>query len=187
MIRTLTYMSIRLRLEEAVAAGRLVVFTPEFNSDPNERWLFLHATLVTELADLARDWGSRVGRLEADFEMFVKGEHISMSMVPFEHKAAYMGLLSPEEDGTWELRSRDPNPGLRIFGRFAWADHFVALNWEPRSVKFGEKRPLGDGRSLQYELAMLETASRWNAALPELNPLIGGSFRDYVSKNSSEV
>jgi len=98
-----------------------------------------------------------------------------------------MGLLDPASEGTWEIRSCDPNPGLRVFGKFAYVDTFVALNWEPRSVWVAQKRPLGTGKSLEYQIAMIEANQRWDAVLPDLTPLTGGRYIDYVSKNSSEV
>ena len=180
-------MSIRQSIEEAIAGGRLFVFEPEFDSDELVRSLLLHPQLAADISERVEEWGKRVGRLQADFESFVKGEHISLSVTPFEHKAATMGLMEPTADGTWEIRSRDPKPGLRVFGKFSGADTFVALSWQPRSVRFGRKHPLGYRHSLEYQLALIETNERWNVAVPDLIPLTGGNYRDYVSKNSSEV
>lgn len=180
-------MSIRQRIEAAIAEGKLLVFEPEFESDELVRSLFLHPQLEADISERVQEWGRRVGRLQADFESFVKGDHISLSMTPFEHKTAFMGLMDPIKDGTWEIRSRDPKPGLRIFGKFPCADAFVALHWEPRSVRFGRRKPLGDRHSLQYQLALIETNTRWSVALPGLAPLVEGNYRDYVSTNSSEV
>ena len=180
-------MSIQHSIEDAIAEGRLLVFEPEFDSDELVRSLLLHPQLESDISERVEEWGRRVGRLRADFESFVKGEHISLSMTPFEHKTATMGLMAPTADGIWEIRSRDPKPGLRVFGKFPCADTFVALDWEPRSVRFGRKEPLGTRFSLEYQLALLETNKRWNIALPDLAPLLEGNYRDYVSKNSSEV
>ena len=180
-------MSIERSIEDAISVGRLRVFVPEFDSDEVVRSVLLHPQLVADISERMEEWGKRVGRLQGDFEAFLKGEHITLSMTPFEHKNAFMGLMDPAADGTWEIRSRDPNPGLRVFGRFPRADTFVALTWEPRSVRFGGKNPLGGRHSLEYQLALIETHERWNAALPDVVPLRGGIYRDYVSKNSSEV
>ena len=180
-------MSIRHSIEVAIAEGRLLVFEPEFDSDELVRSLLLHPQLAADISERAEEWGRRVGRLQADLESFVKGEHTSLSMTPFEHKTASMGLMDPIEDGTWEIRSRDPKPGLRVFGKFPCADTFVALSWQPRSVRFGRKNPLGNRYSLEYQFALIEANERWNSALPNLTPLTGGNYRAYVSKNSSEV
>ena len=160
---------------------------PEFDSDEVVRSILLHPQLKADISERIETWGSRVGRLQGDFESFIKGEHITLSMTPFQHKTAFMGLMDPIAEGTWEIRSRDPNPGLRVFGKFPCADTFVALTWEPRSVSLGRKRPLGDRHSLEYQVALIETNQRWQRALPGLEPLTGGTYRDYVSENSSPV
>lgn len=38
-----------------------------------------------------------------------------------------MSRLDPERNEVWEIRCRDPKPGLRIFGSFIAKDQFVAL------------------------------------------------------------
>ena len=183
----LTFMSIAWSIEDAISAGHLRVFMSEFDSDELIRSILLHPQLEAQIYERAEEWGRRVGRLQGDFESFVRGQHIALSMTPFEHKSAFMGLMHPPADGTWEIRSRDPKPGLRVFGKFPCADTFVALSWEPRSVHFGEKRPLGGRYSLEYQLALIETNDLWKTALPDVVPLTGGTYRDYVSENSSEV
>ncbi len=180
-------MSIKRSIEDAISAGCLCVFVPEFDSDNVVRSVLLHPELVADISERVEEWGKRVGRLQGDFETFVKGEHIALSMTPFEHKNAFMGLMDPVTDGTWEIRSRDPNPGLRVFGKFPCTDTFVGLTWQPRSVRFRGKDPLRSRHSLEYQLALIETNERWNAALPDVAPLTGGSYRDYVSENSSKV
>ena len=73
----------------------------------------------------------RANRLRADLEMFVRGQVLGISMTPYRHKSAYMGLLDPPERGFWDIRSRDPKPALRVLGHFADVDLFVALVWQP--------------------------------------------------------
>ena len=180
-------MSIVDSIAVAVSAGRLLVLELEFGSDEAVRTVLLHPRLAADIREQVQAWGRRVGQLRGDLESFVRGQHISLSMTPFQHKTATMGLMAPTADGTWEVRCRDPAPGLRVFGKFPCADTFVALSWEPRSVSFGRKRPLGDRRSLEYDIALIEANERWNAVLPDVPPLTGGTYRDYVSENSSQV
>ena len=180
-------MSTVRSIADAVSASRLHVFVPEFDSDELVRSILLHPQLEAQLSEQAGEWGRRVGRLQGDLESFVRGQHIALSMTPFEHKSAFMGLMDPPADGTWEIRSRDPRPGLRVFGKFPCVDTFVALSWEPRSVHFGGKRPLGDRNSLEYQSACRQANELWKAALPNVVPLTGGTYHDYVSDNSSRV
>lgn len=135
---------------------------------------------------LSETAAKRAGRLQSDLESFAKGEVVSMALTPREHGNAYMGRLEPLTDATWDIRSRDPSPGLRVFGRFAKKDVFVALVWELRSknVPWSDKRPLGDGDSTEYQIALLETEARWRAIFKETPALTGVTASDYVSKDT---
>jgi hypothetical protein len=42
-----------------------------------------------------------------------------------------MSRLDPDSDEIWEIRVRDPRPGIRIFGSFLSQDVFVALTAVP--------------------------------------------------------
>ena len=159
----------------------------EFDSDDAVRYILLHPQLAADMKEQVEEWGRRVGQIQGDLESFVRGEHISLSMIPYKHKTATMGLMSPPTDGTWEFRCRIPRPALRVFGKFPCPDKFVALNWELRSKGIGRKRPLGDRHSLEFEFALIEANERWNYALPDVEQLTGGDYRDYVSENSSQV
>ena len=93
-----------------------------------------------------------------------------------------MGLLDPMSDGIWEIRSRDPSPALRVFGKFPCKDVFVGLNWEPRSVGWGDKKALGDGMSLEFQFAMIEANKLWDQSLPGTKPITSGNIYDCVSE-----
>ena len=178
-------MSISEELESAVADGRLIRFELEFDSDERKRSILLHPRVWSEIYGNHPDFRERFGRLRADLEMFVRGQHIRMSMTPYQHKKAYMGLLAPPEEGVFEIRSRDPKPGLRLLGKFPCTDVFVALEWAPRSVKWKDRPPLGDGKSLEYQMAIIETHQRWANSLPNLSPVTGENIHDYISENVS--
>ena len=179
-------MSIQNSIAAALSTGRLHAFELEFASDELVRSILLHPQFAADLSERVEEWGWRVGQLQTDFESFVKGEYISLSMTPFKHRTATMGLMAPKSDGTWEIRCREPRPGLRVLGKFASVDTFVALSWEPRSVKFGRKNPLGDKHSREYRHALSLVNKRWNHVLPRLSSLTGGNYSDYVSKNCGQ-
>jgi hypothetical protein len=147
-------MSIKLEIEEAVSAGRLSILELMVPSDPVERTVLLHPELKDLLKNASGTDGGqsalrRIGRLQADLEAFVTGKMLTVCLSPRNHGTAFMGLLDPEREGTFDIRSRDPSPGMRVFGRFAMADVFVALVYEFRSRKpewdRSQKQPLGDG------------------------------------------
>lgn len=175
-------------MAEAISKGRLLVFDLDFDSDETVRSVLLYPKLAADIEEHVEGWDKRVGQLQGDFESFVRGEHISLSMTPYRHRTATMGgLMAPPDDGTWTFRCRVPKPSLRVFGKFPRANTFVALNWEPRSVSVRCRRPLGGRHSLEHNIALIEANDRWNAALPDVAPLTGGHYSDYVSENSSTV
>ena len=144
--------------------------------------MLLHPELSTLLEAPRAD--PRVQRLRADLEAFVKGDELALSVVPYEHKTAYMGLIAPEHEGTWEIRSRDPTPGMRVFGRFPHKDGFVALAWHLRSRpddRWPEKRPLGDRNSFEYQFAQIEVEQRWNELFPDYQSLAGSDASEILS------
>lgn len=174
-------MSISDALREAIGSGKLCVLEPEFESDPLSRTMLLHPEIARDL-DRALEI-PRIGRLKADLENFILGHEITLCLTPRAHKSAYMGLLEPCNKGTWDIRSRDPSPGIRVFGSFADKDVFVALHWMPRSRQISgfSKKPLKDNET-QWQLSMMESENRWKIALPNLSPLIGVDASDYVSE-----
>jgi hypothetical protein len=174
-------MSIRQAIQQALCANLLYLLEPEFMSDSVVRHMLLHPELHK---DLERAYEiPRLGRLKADLEAFVLGHEITMCMTPREHKSAYMGLLEPISKGTWDIRSRDPCPGIRVFGAFADVDTFVALHWMPRSRPIAgfDKKPLKDDE-MDWQFAMMEAEARWKIALPEVTPKIGGDVSGYISE-----
>lgn len=177
-------MSIHNEIDRLIGKGELFSIDL-FLGDPVARMMVV-STEVQELLD--GPWESvtmerRCGRLEADLQAFVKGDFIPISLTPYEHKTAYMGRLDRPEDEVWDIRSRDPNPGLRVFGRFGDIDLFIALNWAPRSVEWGSQPPLGNTSTMNWDFAILECQERWRGLFSGYEPVHGESIHDYVSSN----
>lgn len=125
----------------------------------------------------------RGNSLRANLEAFVTGDVIRLSMTPYRHGPAYMGLLDPPSSGHWDVRSRDPQPSLRVLGHFAELNVFVALVWRPRSKPFGNRAPLGNTKDLHWEIAKLQCDELWRDLFPEHAPKIGDTIDDFVSEN----
>lgn len=181
----LTYMSIDAIIKEAVDSEKLHIFGG-LDSDEARRTLLLHPQIVTDM-EAVLDQNKRLGRLISDFDNFCIGNEITISLTPYEHRDAYMGLLDPEEDGFFDIRSRDPNPGIRVFGRFVKPDTFVALEWWPRSVDMGGKKKLGERNSQEYHFALIEAGQRWDATLPNVRPVTGGQVSDFLTFKAHSV
>ncbi len=177
-------MSILDEINKRVADGSLSILGPA-QGDPFKRTLALTPGLVGLLTgpwpDLIIE--RRCGKLRADLEYFVKGEPIAMSLTPYEHKTAFMGRLDKPQDEVWDIRSRDPDPGLRVFGRYAALDVFVAMICAPRSVEQAwlQRRALKEGTSLEWHFAILECQEIWKSLFPNHEPIHGDAPSDYAT------
>lgn len=171
-------MSIESEIAKAMAAGKLFNIEPVVAGDPVIRTMVV-STKISKLLEgpwESETWERRGNRLRADLEAFVKGDIITVSLTPYEHRNAYMGRLDRPDDEVWDIRSRDPKPGLRLFGRFALQDVFIALNWVSR-------RELRDVATLKWDFAILECQERWKELFPANEPIHGDNIHDYISTN----
>jgi hypothetical protein len=85
-----------------------------------------------------------------------------------------MAQLDSVQDEVWEIRSRDPKPGIRVFGRFAETDLFVALTWWWRSDLKGPK-------SKQWRNAREGCKAEWQKLFPAYPAKSGTQINDYIS------
>lgn len=91
----------------------------------------IHGLLVGPWAE--PEWEERFNYLRADLDRFIEGSLIPIAREPYKGKTSYMLRLQPPADEVWEIRSRDPEPSIRVFGRFAEKDIFIALTWALRA------------------------------------------------------
>jgi hypothetical protein len=124
-------------------------------------------------ADVAQE--IRANKLRADLDYFIEGGNIAIGQDPYKKKrTAYMVRLDPAYDEVWQIRSRDPKPGIRVFGRFADRDVFVALTWS-------ERTPLGGPGNLAWIEAINLCKSEWRKLFPAYQPISGSDYNDYLS------
>lgn len=117
----------------------------------------------------------RAGRLRANFDMFISGLVISVGQHPYKKKiSAYMSPLDPPPDEVWEIRSRDPKPGIRVFGRFSEKDVFVALTW-------GYREDLHGPKSREWRDAREGCKAEWRRLFHPYGPHTGSTPHDYIS------
>ena len=180
-------MSIRDEINGRIAERRLYNLEPALASDPVERTMLISAEINDHLIG---PWpnvtaAKRFGELRADLEAFVKGEKVAVCLDPYIARNAYMGRLDGPSDEVWDVRSRDPRPALRVFGRFAERDVFVALTWSPRSIPLLGylRKPLGDKDSREWRDAIIECKAEWKKLFQAYEPIPGPNLHDYISTN----
>jgi hypothetical protein len=177
-------MSIKRELKQLVDQEVLWCVEP-FPGDPATRAVLLSSSLNSIFHRAAKE--SRIARLQADLQNIVAGGEVTLSFTPFKHLSATFGVLEPAGEGTWEIRSRHPSPGLRVFGRFAEVDTFVAIDWAPRSkpLEGFDKKPLLGRKSLEYQFAQIEVDQFWNKHLAKQSPIYGERCSDYFTDKCS--
>lgn len=118
----------------------------------------------------------RAARLRADLESFVTGNTITVSLSPYKkEKACYMAILAPPTDGIWCIRSRDPKPGLRVFGAFAAKNTFIALTCTRRSLLDGPGGPI-------WKNEIRRAKAEWRKLFPSYDTMRGNDLDEYLEK-----
>ena len=124
----------------------------------------------------------RSGRLWADFDRFVEGRLIPVNLnTPYSKpRDTYLSRLDPAEDEVWEIRSRAPKPGIRVFGRFADTDCFVALGW-------GLRKELGGQGSKEFRQEVRSCLAAWRRIFPSYDAFKGNTVDEYISEKAFPV
>lgn len=124
----------------------------------------------------------RSGRLWADFDRFVEGRLIPVALnSPYSKpRDTYLSRLDPAEDEVWEIRSRAPKPGIRVFGRFADRDCFVALGW-------GLRKELGGQGSKEFRQEVRSCLAAWRRIFPSYDAFKGNTVDEYISEKALPV
>ena len=161
-------MSIHILIDECLARKDLFRLHPYDPSTKIARLMYVSHSIMNYLqsADI------RAGYVHGDLDSFIGGDEILVSLVPHKARKAYMGLLKPPENGIWDIRCRDPKPGMRVMGGFAKKDSFIALSYFERKDK--------DTPS-DWRIAIAECDRQWAALFKNNLPMIGVSPSDYLS------
>ena len=172
------YMSMRDQINQCLAEGRLFQVFPMLPGSRVSRVLLASPEIYRLVTGPWSDESEeiRCGRLWADFDRFVEGRLISVALDNPYHKprTTYLARMDPGGDEVWEIRSRDPRPAMRIFGRFAEKDVFVALNWDYRAN-------LGGPGSEPFKIEMRRCKAKWRQCVPTYPAFSGATVDDYSS------
>lgn len=166
-------MSIYDELSYLVSQKRLFFLNPAMSGEEIVRRMYVSEEINSMIMGPTWEdakWEENCGILRRDFDRFITGRRISVRRPPSRNVTSLFALLEPPNDDVWEIRSRDPTPQLRVFGRFAMTDMFVALTWW--------KRP--DLES-QWRYAREECKTEWSRLFPAYRPISGANIRDCIS------
>ncbi len=127
--------------------------------------------------DMLNTWedtrlGQRHARARVHVDTFTEGLKIAVRFPPSKSIAAHTALLTERSEEVWEMRARDPSPGIRIFGRFLRKDRFVALTWD---YKENSETPE------QYEYQKGRCSRAWSALFVSMLPYTGANVHEYVT------
>ena len=172
--RNLTYMSIRTVIQAWAETGELDLLQPALVSSSRERWVFgsreVRAALLGPWECIENE--VRLSRARAAIDTFIGGGWMSARMPPSKSVRAQIALLEPASDKVWEFRSRDPKPGVRIFGHFAEKDHFVAL-----TVAFREQLDTEEDWRREIE----RCKRQWRTFFSSYKPMSGADVHEYAT------
>ncbi len=170
-------MSIHDEINRLVADGLLLHLAPAIPYARCVRVMFVSREIASLLDGpwQSRDFEIRAGRLRADLDAFTEGRILAVATHPYKKpKWAYMAQIDPPADEVWDIRSRDPKPGLRVFGRFAEKDVFVALLWRRRE-------DMGGRESKEWRDSRESCKAEWRKLFLSYPAFSGDDNHDYLS------
>lgn len=194
MIGILTYMSIYDEIQSRAGEGRLILL-PQMMPAPRVRSVWLAAEII-EQARNPPDQSARnaSAAVQAILESFVAGDVFVVRHPPSNNSRnvdAALALLNPAHKEAWEFRIRRPNPVIRVFGRFAAKDIFIATSWSYRASldipntrngkKLSEREKNFIVEKKWRDLGLERCKADWVNLFPSYQPLRGRAVHDYVS------
>ncbi len=180
-------MSIHQDIADRISENRLFPLQPLMPPPPGSqlRTMFITEEIQSLLVGPWRSesWEERCGYLHADLDRFVQGGVLSVAERPMSGgRSSYLRQLYRWREEVWEIRSRDPQPGIRVLGRFAETDIFIATSWWHRA-------DLGGPGERAWRDAIVECKTQWKHLFPAYEPKSSGVNvhdypNDYISTNT---
>jgi hypothetical protein len=177
-------MSIRDEIKARIDEGRLHYLPPTIGGDTVVRHMFVTTEIynaLNEIEDLPLKEVKRIARWRADLDAFSNGSEITMSFKPYKKPSStFMARTDPVSDSIWDIRSRDPKPGIRVLGGFSEADVFICLDW-------GYRNQYGGPGSKEWRDFIVRSKALWTQLFNGYKRVSGENARYYVSKKCTVV
>lgn len=174
-------MSIQAEIVSRIAEGRLRAPRQAMPSAPEKRRIFVVPSVIDMLDGpwTSSREGRRAGAARALLESFLRGDQIVGRMPPSKDVHTVIALLAPPVENVWEFRVGTPRPGIRILGRFAEQDTFVATNWLNREGFRDPATQQDDSRKWRDEVVRCKTI--WSQLFPSYNPFVGNTLNEFIN------
>lgn len=166
-------MSIQDEIMDRTNRGMLYPLLPRARGATIRRAMLVSEELWTDLNSPEGDpeWDERVGKLQADLEVFVTEKSI---------EPKYLFLLFPATDAVWEIRSVRDNPSIRVMGLFAEKDIFISTN-------FARREGLGGWQSREWKWVKRMARALWRRIFPAYAPVTTANVKEVCSGASDEI
>jgi len=166
-------MSIEDEIVDRVSQGMLFPVAPKAQGATIRRAMFVAEKLWGELTSPEGDeeWEDRIGRLQADLEIFVTEAEIAPQ---------YLFLLYPSADAVWETRSIKDRPSIRVLGLFPETDVFVSTN-------HARREDLGGWQSREWKTVKRVARAVWRQLFPTYQPKITARVNEVCSGATNEI
>lgn len=175
--RELTYITIRDEIKRHDGRVLFEVVRRDLRlaeSEAYRREIYASASVNQEITNRFNEPVFR--RLSAQLQDFIMGRTIPIALTPDRKKARWARLDSPVDE-VWEHRVRRVPPELRLLGRFADRDLFVALNiyegWELKGRR-------------KWNAAKERCQREWRMLFPNSSP-VHETIDDYVRANFTAI
>jgi hypothetical protein len=154
LVAWLTYKSIGEALKAHDGTNLHLLESPERQG--NGRKIYVSVGLLGVLQEVDDTYdGERHIALRDFLDAFSTGCHWTVSQYPHaKPRHAQLSRTHPTDAEVWSFRCLWPGHGMRVFGRFADMDCFIALEWDYR-----ENLDEDDG----WDAAIHECQSGWQA------------------------
>jgi hypothetical protein len=149
--------------------GRLFAVEPLEWRENQEREVYVSPDINEFLTKTSSDPAVNADRrkLQRLFDRFISGQEITVAFRQ-SIKRSNMKRLYPPSAEVWEFKVRT-RPQLRVFGRFAGKDLFLAITG-----------PV-DRPNCDHNVEIVRCQEEWAALLPKHSPIYGSTINDYIS------